>query len=333
MALELAGCLAVIGDSGIAAFVSGAGISDGKTLKDALTTASHVVVYVGGLTDNLLSKAYLVPLSAAIGKTGGVLVQPQLSSAGLGYGTSSLAQDVLELAHLCLHLEGLTVPGRLCPVFLVGHSTGCQDCLVFARCLAEERALAGGDAADSAERMLDKEMEAALEASSAALAQHESKGGAIQGEWASLEDGWRARVRRFLRGIVLQAPVSDREYMATAFALSPAAQVQVRARASNIAGAASASAGAVPASPQAVDAASLGLPANAALDECVSLASSLLGSDADALLPRGVDMAPMSCRRFLALACKVRVACCQPLSTLVQVQFVIRSVSRCICHP
>ncbi|XP_065021696.1 UPF0613 protein PB24D3.06c isoform X2 [Musa acuminata AAA Group] len=114
------------------------------------------VIFVGGLTDGLLATEYLEPLSIELENAKWSLVQPLLSSSYIGYGTSSLDQDSLELDQLIGYLinkensEG---------VVLLGHSTGCQDIVHYLRTnLACSKAV---------------------------------------------------------RGVILQAPVSDREYRAT----------------------------------------------------------------------------------------------------------------------
>lgn len=81
------------------------------------------VIFIGGLTDGFLATEYLEPLSVALENERWSLVQCLLSSSYIGYGTSSLKQDAMELDQLISYLinkedsEG---------VVLVGHSTGCQ---------------------------------------------------------------------------------------------------------------------------------------------------------------------------------------------------------------
>lgn len=88
------------------------------------------VIFIGGLTDGLLATEYLEPLSIALVNEKWSLVQPLLTSSYIGYGTSSLEQDALELDQLIGYLinkensEG---------VVLLGHSTGCQDIVHYMR--------------------------------------------------------------------------------------------------------------------------------------------------------------------------------------------------------
>ncbi|KAG6483176.1 hypothetical protein ZIOFF_059816 [Zingiber officinale] len=106
--------------------------------------------------ENLSLYRYLEPLSIALENEKWSLVQPLLSSSYLGYGTSSLDQDAVELDQLIGHLinkensEG---------VVLLGHSTGCQDIVHYLRT--------------------------------------------------------NSAFSKAVRGVILQAPVSDREYRAT----------------------------------------------------------------------------------------------------------------------
>ncbi|KAG0449472.1 hypothetical protein HPP92_027344, partial [Vanilla planifolia] len=91
---------------------------------------SQQVIFLGGLTDGLLATDYLEPLSVALENENWSLVQPLLSSSYVGYGTSSLKQDALELDQLISYFinkensEG---------VVLLGHSTGCQDIVHYMR--------------------------------------------------------------------------------------------------------------------------------------------------------------------------------------------------------
>lgn len=114
------------------------------------------VIFLGGLTDGLLATEYIEPLAHALEAENWTLVQPLLSSSYIGFGTSSLKQDAMELDQLITHMidkEGSN------GVMLLGHSTGCQDIVHYMR-----------------------------------MGTHYS---------------------RAVRGAILQAPVSDREYRAT----------------------------------------------------------------------------------------------------------------------
>ncbi|WOK95549.1 UPF0613 protein PB24D3.06c [Canna indica] len=129
-----------------------------KPIQVAFKTAefSQQVIFIGGLTDGLMATEYAEPLSIALENEKWSLVQPLLSSSYIGYGTSSLEQDSLELDQLINYLinkensEG---------VVLLGHSTGCQNIVHYMRT--------------------------------------------------------NFACSKAVRGVILQAPVSDREYRAT----------------------------------------------------------------------------------------------------------------------
>lgn len=89
------------------------------------TGTEGTVVALGGLADTLLQPAYLPGLGERLQSTGWGLLQPQLSSAGMGYGTTDLEQDAHELQLVLQNLNG--------PVVLLGHSTGCQIIVVWRR--------------------------------------------------------------------------------------------------------------------------------------------------------------------------------------------------------
>lgn len=114
------------------------------------------VIFIGGLTDGLLATEYIEPLAQALEAEKWSLVQPLLSSSYVGFGTSSLKQDAIELDQLITYLINKEHSDG---VMLLGHSTGCQDIV------------------------------------------HYMKMG--------------SPYSRAVRGVILQAPVSDREYRAT----------------------------------------------------------------------------------------------------------------------
>ena len=78
---------------------------------------------MGGLEDGLLTVPYVVPLSAAL-PSHWCLVQPLLSSSYKGWGTSSLDEDVEQIAQCVEYIQKLRPHGK---VILMGHSTGSQD--------------------------------------------------------------------------------------------------------------------------------------------------------------------------------------------------------------
>ncbi len=88
------------------------------------------VVLIGGLGDGLLPTPYTLELAQALDARGWGLVQGLLSASYTGFGHSSLATDAEELGHLLGFLEDQLGSEA---IGLVGHSTGCQDNVVYAR--------------------------------------------------------------------------------------------------------------------------------------------------------------------------------------------------------
>lgn len=187
-------------ESGGAEFRGGTAAAEGKANTDAsptLTsaetktkTAKLAVVAVGGLTDGFFALPYLPHLAELLRKNNTAnettvswsLVTPLLSSSHRGWGTSSLDRDARELLELSRHLrEHRGIEG----VVLLGHSTGCQDAVRYAEQERERSAESASGDDDSGSG--NKRATAAPPPSPPLL------------------------------GIVLQAPVSDRE----CFFLSP----------------------------------------------------------------------------------------------------------------
>jgi len=140
----------------------------------AAPARARVVVAVGGLTDGFFSTPYLAPLAAAAAAAGWGLVTPLLRSSHTGWGTASLDGDAADLALLADHLGAARGAARLA---LLGHSTGCQGAVRYAGSHAAGGGGGGGGGAPSAA--------------------------------ASAPPG-----RPRLETIILQAPVSDREWLA-----------------------------------------------------------------------------------------------------------------------
>ncbi|PNW82539.1 hypothetical protein CHLRE_06g283034v5 [Chlamydomonas reinhardtii] len=156
---------------------------------------ARAVVLVGGLTDGLLFAPYVATLTDALARRGWAAVHASLQSAWTGYGTGSLDRDAADLRLLCAHLRQ---QHGIRGVVLVGHSTGCQDAVRYMQryCGAGPGAAAapgagqgGGDAAPAA-----------------AGVQEEAEGEVAE-----------------LLGTVLQAPVSDVEWLSSYPELEPVA--------------------------------------------------------------------------------------------------------------
>ncbi|KAF9907422.1 hypothetical protein EC991_010983 [Linnemannia zychae] len=88
------------------------------------------VVFVGGLLDGYNALPYLPLLGKYLEEQLGFsLIQVMLTSSHMGYGISSLQEDVRELDILFTFLREERAKTRL---FFIGHSTGCQDAISFA---------------------------------------------------------------------------------------------------------------------------------------------------------------------------------------------------------
>ncbi|CAI4065033.1 hypothetical protein SUVZ_08G1960 [Saccharomyces uvarum] len=92
----------------------------------APTGREKVLVMIGGMTDGLLTVPYTTELPHALDPHGYSVVNVQLSSSFLGFGTSSLDKDVEELKLLVDFLKSAQ-GGRRETIVLMGHSTGSQD--------------------------------------------------------------------------------------------------------------------------------------------------------------------------------------------------------------
>lgn len=94
-----------------------------------LAQPQNFLIFIGGLGDGFLTVPYINDLASALTRNFGsqlVLVQALILSSYKGFGTGSLDRDVAELARLVEYLR--TERGSSSSkVFLMGHSTGCQD--------------------------------------------------------------------------------------------------------------------------------------------------------------------------------------------------------------
>lgn len=86
----------------------------------------NIVLFIGGLTDGLLTVHYLPKLAQSLNAIGWGLVQGLLTSSYCGWGQSSLQQDNEEMAQLVAYLRSAE-GGSRSKIVLMGHSTGCQD--------------------------------------------------------------------------------------------------------------------------------------------------------------------------------------------------------------
>ncbi|KAG0649773.1 Fusarinine C esterase sidJ [Hyphodiscus hymeniophilus] len=92
----------------------------------ASTPSQNLLIFIGGLSDGLLTVEYPTAIASSLPSTWS-LAQPILSSSYAGWGTSSLQQDVKELSKCVSYFRGIKT-GR---IVLLGHSTGCQDVMEY----------------------------------------------------------------------------------------------------------------------------------------------------------------------------------------------------------
>lgn len=94
--------------------------------------AKNVVLFIGGLTDGLLTVHYLPQLAKTINSIDHhgdwVLIQGLLSSSYMGWGHGSLETDNKEISKIISYLRSPQGGSRQ-KIILMGHSTGCQDAI------------------------------------------------------------------------------------------------------------------------------------------------------------------------------------------------------------
>lgn len=95
----------------------------------------NVVLFIAGLTNGLMNVPYLPPLGERISsietKVGKwVLIQALITSSYIGWGVSSLKNDVNDISKIIKYLRS-PIGGNRKKIILVGHSTGCQDTMEY----------------------------------------------------------------------------------------------------------------------------------------------------------------------------------------------------------
>ncbi|KAI4704270.1 hypothetical protein J4E81_001335 [Alternaria sp. BMP 2799] len=91
------------------------------------SSSYNTVLWIGGLTDGLLTVPYPSLIAASLPPTWS-LAEVLLTSSYSGWGTGSLARDATELGECVAHFKKLR-PGK--KIVLMGHSTGCQDIMEY----------------------------------------------------------------------------------------------------------------------------------------------------------------------------------------------------------
>lgn len=95
--------------------------------------APNVLLFMSGLTNGLLDVPYLPLLAEKLKDLTGerwALAHVLLSSAYIGWGTSSLEKDAFEISLAVKYLRSETGGSRQ-KIVLQGHSTGCQDVMQY----------------------------------------------------------------------------------------------------------------------------------------------------------------------------------------------------------
>ncbi|KAF7195031.1 Fusarinine C esterase sidJ [Pseudocercospora fuligena] len=90
-------------------------------------TNINTLLWVGGMFDTLHSVSYPFKIAEALPPTWS-LVTASLSSAGHSWGVSSIAKDAEDMAKIISYLKEKRPGGK---VVIMGHSTGCQDCMEY----------------------------------------------------------------------------------------------------------------------------------------------------------------------------------------------------------
>ncbi|GAB7359508.1 hypothetical protein MBLNU230_g6153t1 [Neophaeotheca triangularis] len=90
-------------------------------------TPTNTLLWVGGMFDTYLSVAYPIQIARDLPATWS-LATCSLSSAGYSWGTSSIARDAKEMGKIVEFFRKLRPEGK---IVIMGHSTGCQDCMEY----------------------------------------------------------------------------------------------------------------------------------------------------------------------------------------------------------
>jgi alpha-beta hydrolase superfamily lysophospholipase len=91
------------------------------------TNNTSTLIWIGGLSDTYSSVAYPYALAQSLGPTWSLMLAA-LSSSGNSWGTSSIARDAEEIAKIVNYVKERRPNGK---VVIMGHSTGCQDCMQY----------------------------------------------------------------------------------------------------------------------------------------------------------------------------------------------------------
>ncbi|CAK4029190.1 Hypothetical predicted protein [Lecanosticta acicola] len=87
----------------------------------------NTLVWVGGMFDTLGSVSYPFEIAQSLGLEWS-LVTCSLSSAGFSWGVNSIATDAEDMRKIIAYLKERRPGGK---IVIMGHSTGCQDCMEY----------------------------------------------------------------------------------------------------------------------------------------------------------------------------------------------------------
>ena len=87
----------------------------------------NTLLWIGGMFDTLFSVSYPIAIAEKLDPSWSV-VTASLGSAGMGWGVSSIARDADEMAKIISYLKEQRPGGK---IVIMGHSTGCQDCIEY----------------------------------------------------------------------------------------------------------------------------------------------------------------------------------------------------------
>ncbi|KAK3357359.1 hypothetical protein B0T25DRAFT_155665 [Lasiosphaeria hispida] len=97
----------------------------------SLAPTRNALVFIGGLGDGPFGVPYArtIAKKAGLGTPGYSVFEVRLSSSFSGFGYGSLAKDVKEISAFVAYLRKTLDKDK---IVLMGHSTGCQDCMEYA---------------------------------------------------------------------------------------------------------------------------------------------------------------------------------------------------------
>jgi alpha-beta hydrolase superfamily lysophospholipase len=102
-------------------------VSAFEPLKPTSYQNTNTLIWIGGLSDSYSSVAYPYTLAQSLGATWSLVIAA-LSSTGNSWGTSSIVRDAEEIAKIVAYMKERRPNGK---VIIMGHSTGCQDCMQY----------------------------------------------------------------------------------------------------------------------------------------------------------------------------------------------------------